>query len=316
MKTKEIMISAHNPVTGPRHLGHYFGAMKSLAECQYEYNTIVVLDDLMARIMYPKDREHIQNRAFYVVQDFINSGFDPKNNAIILTSQIQSLFFEHLFYYSSVIDFNYCNRLYENSFLGSLKLYQRKELGVGNYASVAEWLYPQIGLASLTLGLDAKYFQGGEEIIGFTYIMEEITENLNKKHNLQVSIPAYLPSKQGYINGTDGQYMIQRNCLFLSEQEKDIYKKVYEMEDKKVFMEWYISMHLEQKAAALADKALDVDDKIEMAETLVEELRPFRENKLTNKQIIKILNSGKEKVSRILAKTAQPLRDALSIPSL
>lgn len=316
METKGIMISAHNPVTGPRHLGHYFGAMKSLAECQYEYDTIVVLDDLMARIMYPKDREHIQNRAFYVVQDFINSGLDVKKNSIVLTSQIHALYLEHLLYYSTVIDFNYCNRLYENSFLGSLKLYQRKELGVGNYASVAEWIYPQIGLAALTLGLGAKYFQGGEEIIGFTYIMEEISENLYKKHHLQIPVPVYVPSKQGYINGTDGTYMIQRNCLFLSEEKKNIYKKVHEMDDKQVFIEWYTSMHLEQKAAALSDKALDVDDKIEMAETLVEELKPFRENKLTNRQIIRILNSGKEKVSRIFAKTAQPLRDALCIPSL
>lgn len=70
--------------------------------------------------------------------------------------------------------------------------------------------------------------------------------------------------------------MIQKNCLFFSEEEKNIHKKVHEIEDKKVFMEWYKSMHFEQKAAALVNKTLDVYEKIEMSETLVEELKPFR----------------------------------------
>ena len=54
MAENNILISTHNPVTGPRHLGHYFGAMKSLVECQHDYETIVVLDDLPSIIKYAK----------------------------------------------------------------------------------------------------------------------------------------------------------------------------------------------------------------------------------------------------------------------
>lgn len=314
--SNKILVSAHNPVTGPRHLGHYFGAMKSLVECQHDYDTIVVLDDLLAHFMYPKERQYVQNRTFYVVQDFINSGFDAERHAIVLTSQIVPHFIEHLLYYSSAVDVSYCDHLYENSFLGSLKSYQRKDLGLGNYPSVVEWLYPQIGIAALTLGLDAKYFQGGEEIIGYIYIMDEIVENLNRKYALDIKTPEYVPSKKGYINGIDGKYMIQANCLFLSEDEKSIHKKVHQIEDKKVFMEWYNSMHLEDKAEELAHKSLDVDDKLDMAETLIEELRPFRERKMTNKEIIAVLKKGNQKAVELYSQTLKPLREALWIPNL
>lgn len=313
MSEKQIMISAHNPVTGPRHLGHYFGAMKSLIECQYDYDTVVVLDDLLAYFMYPKEREFIQNRTFYVVQDFINSGFDTAKNTIVLTSQMHTHFLEHLLYYGSVMDTAYCNHLYENSFLGSLKSYQRKELGLSNYPSVTEWLYPQIGISAMTLGLDARYFQGGEEIIGYIYIMEEIVEKLNRKTGLNISVPEYLSSKVGYINGVDGKYMIQKNCLFLSDDEKTVYDKVHKIQDKHVFIEWYNSMHMEDKGIALAGKSLDVDDKIDMAETLLDELKPFRENKLTNRDIIEVLKKGNLKAIELFSKTIQPLRESFWI---
>ena len=316
MANNNILISAHNPVTGPRHLGHYFGAMKSLVECQYDYDTVVVLDDLLAHFMYPKERPHIQNRTFYVVQDFINSGFDVERNTIVLTSQIYPHFLEHMLYYGSVIDTAYMNHLYENSFLGSLKAYQRKELGLSKYASCVEWLYPQIGISAMTLGLDASYFQGGEEIIGYIYIMEEIVENINKKYGLSLKVPEYIPSKKGYINGTDGKYMIQKNCLFLSEDENSVQRKVHSIDDKQVFVEWYEAMHMEDKAMTLTEKRLDIDDKIDMAEALLEELRPFRENKMTNQEIINVLKKGNAKAIDLFNNTGHVLKDVFWIPTL
>ncbi len=316
MAENNILISTHNPVTGPRHLGHYFGAMKSLVECQHDYETIVVLDDLLAHFMYPKERPYIQNRTFYVVQDFINSGFDAEKHTICLTSQLHRYFMEHLLYYSSVVDVAYCNHLYENSFLGSLKSYQRKELGIGNYPSVVEWLYPQIGISSITLGLKADYFQGGEEIIGYIYIMDEIVEKLNQKYGLQVAVPGYVPSKKGYVNGIDGKYMIQANCLFLSEAEPDLHQKVHQIQDKKVFIEWYESMHMEDKAADLSARPLQVNDKIDMANALLEELRPHRENKMTNGQIIEVLKKGNERAKELFSETAEELREVFYLPKL
>ncbi|MBB4808308.1 tryptophanyl-tRNA synthetase [Chryseobacterium defluvii] len=311
--SKKILVSAHNPVTGPRHLGHYFGAMKSLVECQYEYNTIVVLDDLLAHYMYPKEREYIKNRTLYVVQDFINSGFDIEKNNIVLTSDIAHLFLEHMLYYSTVIDVEYCNHLHQNSFLGSLKSYQRKELGLTNYPSVTEWLYPQMGIASMVLSLGAEYFQGGEEIIGYIYIMEEIIENLKLKNNLSINVPEYIPSKIGYINGVDGTYMIQKNCVFLGEEIGTLKKKIFEINDKRVFQEWYNSLHKEEKSKDLNSKELSNLVKEEFFETLAKELKPFRENKLSNQFLLEAVEKGKNNVSGLFAETLTPLKDSLKI---
>ncbi len=313
---RKNLISAHNPVTGPRHLGHYFGAMKSLAESQYEYNTFVVLDDLLAYFMYPKEREYIQNRTLFVVQDFINSGFDVENNNILLTSDIAHLFLEHMLYYSTVIDVEYCNHLYQNSFLGSLKSYQRKELGLSNYPSVTEWLYPQIGIAAMALSLNADYFQGGEEIIGYIYIMEEIAENLKRRNNISISVPRYLPSKIGYINGTDGKYMIQKNCVFLSEDIDDLEAKIMSVQDKKVLQEWYNSLHREDLSQALEHSAFSLEEKMKFFGILAEELRPFRENRLTNEYLLNVLDKGKESVEDILKSSLEPLKNSLNIYSI
>lgn len=313
---KKILISAHNPVTGPRHLGHYFGAMKSLVEDQYNYKTFVIVDDLLAYFMYPKEREYIQNRTLFVVQDFINSGFDVEKNNIILTSDIAHLFLEHMLYYSTVVDVAYCNHLYENSFLGSLKSYQRKELGLKNYPSVTEWLYPQLGIASMALGLKADYFQGGEEIIGYIYIMEEIIENMKKNNNLDITIPQYLPSKVGFINGIDGKYMIQKNCVFLTENIEDLTSKVMSINDKKVIQEWYTSLHREDLAEKLDKKYITDEDRKEFLYILSEELLPFRENRLTNEYLLNVLEKGKESVQDILKSSLEPLKSVLNIYSI
>lgn len=310
---KKILISAHNPVTGPRHLGHYFGAMKSLVESQHDYNTFVVLDDLLAYFMYPKEREYIQNRTLFVAQDFINSGFDVEHNNIVLTSDIAHLFLEHMLYYSTVVDVEYCNHLYENSFLGSLKSYQRKELGLRNYPSVTEWLYPQLGIAAMALSLKADYFQGGEEIIGYIYIMEEIVENLKKRNGISVNVPEYLPSKIGYINGVDGKYMIQKNCVFLSENIEDLKSKIMSITDKKVIQEWYNSLHQEDLSEGLDNIDLTIEEKMKFFNILSEELLPFRENRITNEHLFKVLNKGKESVQEALKSSLEPLKNSLNI---
>lgn len=313
---RKILISAHNPVTGPRHLGHYFGAMKSLAESQYDYDTFVVLDDLLAYFMYPKEREYIHNRTLFVVQDFINSGFDVENNNIVLTSDIAHFFLEHMLYYSTVIDVEYCNHLYENSFLGSLKSYQRKELGLSNYPSVTEWLYPQLGIAAMALSLKADYFQGGEEIIGYIYIMEEIAENLKKRNNISINIPKYLPSKIGYINGTDGKYMIQKNCVFLSEEIEDLQSKIMSINDKRVLQEWYNSLHREDLSKNLEHNNLTIEEKKKFFDIISDELRPFRENRLTNEYLINVLDKGKDSVQGLLESSLEPLKNSLNIYSI
>lgn len=315
MKT-DILISAHNPVTGPRHLGHYFGAMKSLVECQYDYRSIVVLDDLLAHFMYPKEREFVRNRTLYVVQDFINSGFDIEKNDIVLTSDIANYFLEHMMYYSTVVDTDYCNHLYENSFLGSLKSYQRKELGLSNYPSVTEWLYPQMGIASMVLSMGAKYFQGGEEIIGYIYIMEEIVENLKTKNGIDIPVPEYIPSKVGYINGVDGAYMIQKNCIFLSESEENLKEKIFNIQERRVFEEWYVSLHKEEMAEAVRGKGELESIQQEFFEVLAGELAPFRTNKFTNEYLLNAVEKGKNNVAHLFKDTVAPLRDSLKIYSL
>ena len=156
---KPTQISVHNPVFGPRNLGHYFGSMKDLVETQSQYRSIVVIDDVMAGFMSPRDRKAIPNRSYFVVQDFLNAGFDAEHNQIVLTSQVLPEIMDLIMFYSAGLEQDYLMHLYENSFMGGLKSYQRRGVDLGLRPSVFEVLYPALGMPAISLGLDVDFFQ-------------------------------------------------------------------------------------------------------------------------------------------------------------
>lgn len=313
INVKPTQISVHNPIFGPRNLGHYFGSMRDLVNNQYDYETIVVIDDIAATFMNPNDFKFVQNRSFFVVQDFINAGFDCEQNHIILTSQVIPQILQLAIYYSSAVDLPYCDHLFKNSFLGGLKSYQRDGIGLNNYPSVFEFVYPQFGMPSISLGLDVELFQGGEEIIGYVYIIEEIIEKLKSKFRLALQSPLYEPGRNRMVLGTDGRYMFQENGVYLSDSEEDIRVKIDNIQKKEVLIDWLQSFGYHEKALALKSKTDLDEDKFTLAEIMVSELRNFRENKITNSQITAILNRSKTVIAGKLESRIAEMQEVFEI---
>ncbi|MDQ6531231.1 hypothetical protein [Flavobacterium sp. LHD-85] len=306
---KPTQICVQNPIFGPRNLGHYFGSMADLVKNQYKYKSIVIIDDVMALFMNPKEASSIKNRSYFVIQDFINSGFDYQKNDIILTSQILNQLVELIHIYGNFVDYKHCRYLYDNSFLGGLKSYQREELGLSLYPSIFEILYPQLGMPALSLGLEVELFQGGEEIMGYTYIMKHISAQIRNKINKYNFSPEYEPSSSPHLLGLDGTYMFQHNSIFLAEEVEDISAKIDSITDKKVLIDWFKALEYFDISKRLEENDDYAYEKLLLKEILVDKLKIFRDNKISINHINEILNKSKENISEKLEQSIIFLKD-------
>lgn len=310
---KPTQVSVHNPVFGPRNLGHYFGSMKDLVASQEQYHSIVVIDDVMAGFMSPRDRETIPNRSYFVVQDFLNAGFDTEHNEIILTSQVLPEIMDLIMFYSVGLEQDYLMHLYENSFMGGLKSYQRRGIGLGLRPSVLEAVYPALGMPAISLGLDVEMFQGGEEIMGYTYIMEEIARGLKGKISAQFHVPVYEPSQNGTVLGIDGRYMFQDNCIFLSESVESLSAKIDMIQDKAVLVDWFASWGEFDLAEAVQHEEDITLEKIKMKELMISKLAPFRDQPRSISSLQEVLKKGEAKLKSILHERIRELKEEFAI---
>ena len=295
----KILISPHNPVTGPRHLGHLFGSMLDLVELQSKHKCVIILDDLLAHFMYPTHREQIAERTLFVVQDFLNSGIDPDKTDIILTSKVDN-FLEMLLKFGTIVDVNFCNHLFENSFTGSLKYYQRKDIGLNKYASVTELIYPQLGIPTITLSANAGYFQGGEEISGYMDIMQEIVTAYNSNFGKTISMPKYVSSKLPFVNGTDGKYMIQANAIMLASSENELKKNINKINSVETLESWFQTIGESFNQIVNDKELLTKQDKTRVYDFLVDFLAPYRNSNWNNGQLMEILDNSSKNFNDLL----------------
>jgi len=281
-----VLVSAHNPMTGPRHLGHLVSTMADWPALGNEYDDVfLVIDDLIATLLYPAGREHVDSRSLTCAKEFLCSGIRDSRFHVVLTSMVPEAI-ELAHYLSMGLDHPWCDRLYEETFAGRLDSYQRAQLGLGKYPSVAEVVFPQLGLASLALGLGATGFQGGEEMRGYLDIMT----TLAGAHS-QLEAPAFVPGGCMFLTGTDGRHMATENAIFLSEPKERVFERLATVADNRIFAEW---------AAALGDRDLstkvlrDSPDgaRSAIAELLSERLAPFRDSRLERAGVVEELQRG------------------------
>lgn len=310
----DILVSAHNPMTGPRHLGHYVSTMMEWPNLQKKHECFFVIDDLIASFMYPKARSQIFNRALFTARDFLASGIDTENGHIVFTSSLWENS-ELLLLLSNYIDMALCERLFDRSFLGMLSPQQRSQMKLSPSASAAEYLYPALGMPALTLGLQAKAFQGGEEISGYVYIMEQIAKQFSAEHGEALSAPAWLKPATPYLSGTDGTHMTTHNAIILSNSDAAFkgHSGSASIPDT-VLSEW---------ASALGESALSTRlskdpsaGRGAILEAVERHCAPYRKFDITNDAILNHAAKGAARAKYLLRDTLSRLKRAMQIPEI
>lgn len=312
---RSIVVSAHNPMTGPRHLGHYVSTMIDWSRLQQKHELFIIIDDLIAAILYPRNIKEIQKHTFQVAKEFIATGINLDENHILLTSMLPEAHELSLFT-SLAIDYHWCKKLYSESFAGLLSTYQRQQLRLSLSPSIAEVTYPQIHLATLTLGLRADFFQGGEEMRGYFGIMEAMTEQLKRKISLRV--PSLLTAKSTFCIGTDGLHMASENAIYVSASEKEIMHNLSRVQSSNILKSLLTNFDQgdlieNNKSETESDERLKTNSR-KASEFLTGELAKFREFQITNNEIAEILEKSAIAARERLRETLIEIKGAYQIP--
>ena len=228
MGDEKIILTGDRP-TGRLHVGHYVGSLRSRVELQNsgEYSQIyVMIADAQALTDNAENPEKVRQNIVEVALDYLSVGIDPKKTHIFIQSQITELT-ELTFYYMNLVT---VSRLQRNPTV-------KAEIQMRNFEAsipVGFFCYPISQAADIT-AFKATTVPVGEDQEPMIEQTREIVRRFNAIYGDTLVEPQImLPSDQACLRlpGTDGKAKMSKslgNCIYLSDSEEDVKKKVMDM---------------------------------------------------------------------------------------
>ena len=342
---KKIILTGDRP-TGKLHIGHYVGSLKRRVELQNsgEFDEIfIMIADAQALTDNADNPEKVRQNIIEVALDYLSCGLDPAKSTLFIQSQIPELT-ELSFYYMNLVT---VARLQRNPTVKS-------EIAMRNFEAsipVGFFTYPISQAADIT-AFKATTVPVGEDQEPMIEQTREIVRKFNSVYGEALVEPdILLPDNKACLRlpGTDGKAKMSKslgNCIYLSDSEADVKKKVMSMytdpnhiqvsdpgqiEGNTVFT--YLDAFCREDAFEkyLPDyKNLDElkdhyrrgglgDVKVKkfLNSVLQEELAPIRarrkENEANIPYVYQILKEGSEKAERVAADTLAGVKAAMKI---
>ena len=324
---KKRLLSGIRP-TGPLHIGHYFGALQNWVALQEECEAFFMVADWHALTSEYKDAGRIPGHIRDNVADWIACGVDPEKATIFVQSAVPQ-HAELLFLLSCVTPLGWLERVptYKD---------QMKELaakGVDNYAFLG---YPVLQAADICL-YKGEAVPVGEDQLPHLELTREIVRRFNHIFKRTV-FPEPQPklTKVPLLLGLDGRKMSKSygNSIGLQDPEADIRKKVQSMftdpqRQKRTdpgrpeicnVYSWHALFTSPERRSQIYTECTTaaigcIDDKKELAERVVEFLRPIQERRrdldARPGQLDDILEAGNAKARAIAEKTMVEVREAV-----
>lgn len=87
---REVILTGDRP-TGPLHLGHYAGSLRSRVELQHAHDQTILIADLQALTDHAGRAAAVQSNILEIVLDYLAIGIDPAVTTIALQSAIPEL---------------------------------------------------------------------------------------------------------------------------------------------------------------------------------------------------------------------------------
>ena len=342
----KIILTGDRP-TGRLHVGHYVGSLRRRVELQNsgEYSDIyIMIADSQALTDNADNPEKVRQNILEVALDYLSAGLDPEKSTIFIQSMVPELY-EMTAYYMDIVT---VSRLQRNPTVKS-------EIQMRNFEAsipVGFFTYPISQAADIT-AFKANVVPAGEDQMPMVEQTREIVHKFNTVYNTDTLVmpDILLPSNNACrrLPGTDGKAKMSKslgNCIYLSDTEEDVKKKVMSMytdpnhlkvsdpgqvEGNTVFTYldafckdeyfaefWPDYKNLDEVKEHYKRGGLgDVKVKKFLNRVLEEELRPIRERRKRWEQdipaVYEILKSGSEKAERVAAQTLKEMRAAMKI---
>lgn len=223
MGKKDIVLTGDRP-TGPLHLGHYVGSLRSRIKLQEVSEQYVMIADIQALTDYSKDPQHVRQNVLQVALDYLAVGIDPSKTVIFIQSLIPALS-ELTMYYLNLVTWN---RLKHNPTVKQ-EINQKK---FGESVPAGFMTYPISQAADIT-AFKANLVPVGEDQLPMIEQTNEIVRAFNRMYHTDalVEAKAFIP-KIARLPGIDGQAKMGKslnNAIFLSDSVDQVSKKVKKM---------------------------------------------------------------------------------------
>ena len=224
----KIILTGDRP-TGRLHVGHYVGSLRRRVELQNsgEYSKIfIMIADAQALTDNIENPEKVRQNIIEVALDYLSCGLDPAKSNILIQSQIPELC-ELTFYYMDLVT---VARLQRNPTVKS-------EIQMRNFEAsipVGFFTYPISQAADIT-AFKATTVPVGEDQLPMIEQTREIVRKFNSVYDeVLVEPSALISTNQACLRlpGIDGKAKMSKslgNCIYLSDSEADVKKKIMSM---------------------------------------------------------------------------------------
>ena len=224
----KIILTGDRP-TGRLHVGHYVGSLRRRVELQNsgEFDKIfIMIADAQALTDNADNPEKIRQNVVEVALDYLSCGLDPAKSTLFVQSQIPELT-ELSFYYMNLVT---VSRLQRNPTVKS-------EIQMRNFETsipVGFFTYPISQAADIT-AFKATTVPVGEDQEPMIEQTRESVRKFNSGYGDALVEPnILLPDNKACLRlpGIDGKAKMSKslgNCIYLSDSEADVKKKIMSM---------------------------------------------------------------------------------------
>ena len=228
MEQKQIILTGDRP-TGKLHVGHYVGSLKERVKLQNsgKFDEIyIMIADAQALTDNAEHPEKVRQNIIQVALDYLACGLDPEKSTIFIQSMVPELT-ELTFYYMNLVT---VSRVQRNPTV-------KAEIKMRNFEAsipVEFFCYPISQAADIT-AFRATTVPVGEDQMPMIEQCKEIVHKFNSVYGETLTDPKIvLPDNQACLRlpGIDGKAKMSKslgNCIYLSDEAKDIKTKVMSM---------------------------------------------------------------------------------------
>ena len=330
---KKRILTGDRP-TGKLHIGHYFGSLKTRVEMQDnpEYDPFILIADVQALTDNFNNPEKVRKNVREVAMDYLSVGIDPKKTTIYIQSMIPEVA-ELTVFYSNLVTIA---RLQRNPTVKT-EIAQKRDL-FGESVTYGFLGYPVSQAADIT-AFEGELVPVGEDQLPLIEQCREIVRKFNSIYGEVLKEPEAVLSSRKRIKGLDGNEKMGKslgNAIYLSDSEEEITNKVMsaitdpnrikkdDLGNPDICMVAYyhnlFSTKEEVKTVCeecKAGKRGCVACKKQLAQNIIEELRPIREKRAYYEahpeEVDKILMEGTEKARKVAKETMKKVKKAMML---
>ena len=228
IKMKKVILTGDRP-TGRLHVGHYVGSLSERVRLQNSglYDEIfIMIADAQALTDNAEHPEKVRQNILQVALDYLACGIDPAKTNIFIQSMIPELA-ELTVYYMNLVT---VSRVQRNPTV-------KTEIQQKNFETsipVGFFCYPISQAADIT-AFRATTVPVGEDQLPMIEQCKEIVHKFNMVYGETLTDPEIvLPSNKACLRlpGIDGKAKMSKslgNCIYLSDEEDEVKKKVMSM---------------------------------------------------------------------------------------